>query len=205
MLIAPIIKKAAVLLTKLFILYLALIVLVIDFVLFKAAWQRFIFEQQPFIQSTVLSLVISATISMAIRSKNPIIFTALCLACSALFFVSYHQATSFIALFCALAAVNFLCKNKITEPFLVMLPIIAGAWIFITTVYPSYLLAWANYITGRKDFFDSIFEGLAAVKDQLVLTIIIIPVVFMYFLGKHSYVKLYSILKSLYSERVGKA
>ena len=198
MLFAPMLKKTAIFLAKACVIYLALIVLWIDFVLFETALPRHFFEQRPFIYSAALTLAISAAISFAIRSKTPIIFTALCLAYSTLFFVHLHYATLFIALFCVLAAVNFLYRNKITEPLLVMLLVIAGAWVFISFIYPSCLVVWANYVTGRKDFAGAIVQGFGVAKDQLVSTLIIIPVVVMYFLGKHGYIKLYSVLKSLH-------
>ena len=197
MLIAPALKKAAVFLVKAFVIYLALIVLWIDMVLFEAAIPGYIFKQQPYIQSAALALTISAAISVAIRSKTPIIFTAICLAYSAFYFVFPHQVTSFIAFFCVVAAISFIYSNKITEPLLAVLLVIAGAWVFICFVYPPYLVAWANYITGRKDLGSSIFECVGTVKDQFIPTLTMLPVVVMYFLGKRSYVKLYTILKSL--------
>lgn len=197
MLIAPMLKKIAVFLAKALVIYLALIVLWIDLVLFEAAIPGYFFEQQPYIQSAALALTISAAISIAIRSKTPIIFTAVCLAYSAFFFMFLHQVTSFIALFCVVAAISFFYKNKITEPLLVVLLVIAGAWVFICFVYPPYLVGWANYVTGRKELGSSIFEGLSTAKDQIIPTLAMFPVVLMYFLGKHSYVKPYSILKSL--------
>jgi len=198
MLITQIVKKTTVFLAKVLVLYLALIVLLIDRVLFETALPRFIFEQQPFVQSAVFTLAISAAISIAIRSKTPIIFTAFCLAYSTFFCVFPYQSTPFIALFCVVAAVNFLYKNKITDPLLVILLVIAGVWVFISFIYPSYLTGWVNYVAGRKDFSNSIFEGFGAAKDLIFSTLIIIPVVGMYFLGKHSYVRFYSVLKSLH-------
>lgn len=196
MLITPIIKKTTVFLIKILILYLALIVLLIDRILFETALPRFIFVQQPFLQSAIFTLVISAATSIATRSKTPIIFTAFCLAYSTIFSVFPYQSTTFIALFCLVAAVNFLYRNKITDPLLAILLIIAGVWVFTYFIYPSYLTAWVNYVTGRKDFAHSILEGFDASKDLIFSTLFIIPVVGMYFLGKHSYVRLYSILKS---------
>jgi hypothetical protein len=197
MLITPIAKKTAIFLAKILVLYLALIVLLIDRVLFATALPRFTFEQQPFFQSVVFTLAISAAISMVIRSKTPIIFTAFCLAYSTVFFVFPYQATFFIALFCVVAAVNFLYKNKVTEPLLVMLLIIAGVWVFISIIYPSYLIGWLNYVAMHKDLVSAILEGISAVKDLIFSSLIIIPVIGMYVLGKHSYANIYASLKSL--------
>lgn len=199
MLLMPMLKKLVAFLAKGLLLYLALIFLWIDLVLFETASPRF--EQAPFVQPAALILAISAVISLGVRSKTPLIFTVFCVAYSAFYFVFPHQATSFIALFCVLAGVNFLYRNKVTEPLLVMLPVIAGAWVLIGFVYPSYLVGWANYVSGQKDFAGSILEGLSAAKEQLVSTLMLIPVGVMYFLGKHAYVKLYSVLKSLHKRK----
>lgn len=198
MLITPIAKKAAIFLAKILVLYLALIVILIDRALFETALPKFIFEQQPFVQSVVFSLAISAAISIVIRSKTPIIFTAFCLAYSIFFCIFPYQTTSFIALFCVVAAVNFLYKNRVTEPLLVMLLIIAGVWVFISLIYPSYLIGWLNYVARHNDLVSSIFEGISAVKYLTFSSLIIIPVIGMYALGKHSYVNIYSALKSLH-------
>lgn len=196
--ITPIIKKTTLFLAKLLVLYLMLIALFIDRVLFATALPRLIFEQQPFVQSAVFTLATSGVISIVTRSKTPVIFTSLCLAYSSLFYIFTFQSAPFIALFCIAATVNFLYRNKITESLLVMLLIISGVWIFISFIYPSYLTGWANYVLGHKDFFSSILEGISATKHLIFSTFIVIPVVGMYFLGKHSYVKLYSTLKSLH-------
>lgn len=203
MLFAPILKKTAVFLAKAFVIDLALIVLWIDLVLFETASAMHFFEQQPFVQSAAFTLAVSAAISFAIRSKTPTIFTALCLAYSAFFFVFRHQAALFMAIFCLFAAVNFLYRNKVTEPLLVMLLIITGAWAFIFFIYPSYLVGWANYVAGRKDLGDSTLEGFSAAKHQIAATLAMVPVIVMYLLGKHSYVKLYSVLKSLRKPKTG--
>jgi len=197
MLIAPALTKTAVFLAKALVIYLALIVLWIDWVLFETARPRYFFDFRPFVQSIALTLAVSAAIALAIRSKEPIVFTALCLAYAAFFFVFQRQAAAFIALFCALAAVNFLYRNKVTEPLLAMLLVITGAWVFISFVYPTYVVAWANYFTGRKDLAHSLIEAFSIAKGQLVSTLIILPVISVYFLGKHGYVRLYFALKSL--------
>lgn len=190
-------KKIAVFSAKAFVLYLALIVLWIDRVLFETAIPRHFFDQRPFIQSVMLVLAISAAISVAIRSKTPFIFAALCLAYSAFLFVFQRQASLFIALFCVLAAISFLWRNRFTEPLLVMLPVIAGAWVFLCLAYLPYLVGWANYVTGRNDLAGSILEGFRSAKDQIIPALIMLPVTVMHLLGKHRYVELYSILKSL--------
>lgn len=202
--IAPVLKKTAIFIAKAYLVYLALIVLWIDWVLFETARPKYFFDARPFIQSAALTVTISAAISIANRSKEAIVFTIFCVAYSAFFFVFQRQAASFIALFCALAAVNFLYRNKVTEPLLAMLLVITGAWVFISLVYPTYLVVWANYVTGRKDLVHSIIEAFSVAKGQLVSTLIILPVIAAYLLGKHSYVKLYVALKSLRTLRTYK-
>lgn len=199
--IPPMLKKTMVLLAKAFVIYLAVIVFWIDLVLLEVALPKYIFEQKPFVQAAILVLAVSTVMSIGIKSKAPVIFTAVCVAYSAFFYAYLHQATLFIALFCSIAAINFFYRNKVTEPLLAMLLVIAGVWVFTSFIYPSYLVGWTNYITGQKDLGSSVLEGLLSAKDQAFSLFIIAPVVAMYFLGKHSYVKLYEVLARFFPRK----
>lgn len=194
---ATTLKKIIAFLAKAFVIYLMLIALWIALFLFGTAIPRYgTFEHQPFVQSAILALAISALISHAGRSKTPAIFTAVCLGYSGLFFVFPHQAALFIAFFCLVAAISFFYRNKITEPLLAMLPVIAGTWVFLCFVYPSYLVAWVSYISNQKDFGGSAIAGFEVARSQIAPSLaLLLPVLAMYFLGKQSYAKLYAVLK----------
>ena len=40
---------------------------------------------------------------------------------------------------------NFLYRNRFTEPMLVILLVITGAWLFIRLVYHPYMAGWVIY------------------------------------------------------------
>lgn len=85
------------------------------------------------------------------------------------------------------AAIHFLHRSRFTEPLLVLLPIVAGAWVFLSIVYQPFFVGWANYISGRQNYAGSIIEGLVSLKDQSIQALIVLPPMAMYFLAKRSY------------------
>ena len=198
--VPPLAKKIGIVFAKLVVLYLALVVLWVDFVLVATTLPRFLTLWQPFIQSAVAVLFIAALVSIVKRSKTPVLFVAFCLAYSAFAIrANVYYLMSFVAFFCAVAAINFLYRNKLTEPLLVMLLVISGAWVFISLLYFPYLGAWVLY-AWKKDFSVAFVEGLHAIPDQLVVTSFMAPALAMYFLGKHSYVPAYAYLALMYRQ-----
>lgn len=195
-------KKIIGFLAKAFITYVALVILLMDLTLFEAAIPRYIFEKQPFIHSAALAIAVAAIASMLLRSRTPVIFVAMCIGYSAFVFVYIQYAAWFIAICGLVAAISFLFRNKITEPFLVLLLVIAGAWAFISSVYIPYFVGWANYVTGHNDFFGSVIEAIRAAFDQIIPTLALMPVLVMYFLGKQSYLKLLPVLLRIFSKKI---
>lgn len=193
------IKKAIVFLAKAFICYVALIVLFVDLILLEAAIPGYVFERQPFIQSAALAMALAATVSIALRSRSPIILAAVCIGYSGFVFVHTQYVVWFVAVCGLLAAINFLFRNKITEPLPNLLLVIAGAWVFLSLVYTPYLVGWAYYVTGDKALVASVAEALRAVRDQVVPALALFPVLIMYFLGKQLHVKLLPILLRMFS------
>lgn len=192
-----VIQQAAIFVMKAVLLYLMLPLLWMDITLFGAAIPKYFFEKQPFFMAAILVAVIAATISIIRKSTTPILWAVFVIAYSAVFFVSLFPSLALIAICLAIGAVSFLYRSRFTEPFLVLLPIIAGAWLFLQFVYGFSLVAWANYITGQRSLVDSLFQGVLVLNDQAMQIAIIVPLITMYLLGKHSYVKLYPIFKSL--------
>lgn len=177
-----------VVLAKAVVLYLALTILMVDLVLLEAAIPRYsTFEQPPFFQSAGLVMVIATGLSIVFRSRTPAVFAAVCLAYSALFFIFGQQVTWFIALVSAVAAISFFYRNKITEPVLALLPVIVGAWVFISFIYLPYFVWWIYYVVGQKGFLGAASEGLRTMQEQIIPTLMIFPVAVMYFLGKQHY------------------
>lgn len=169
----------------------------IDITLFGGAIPKYFFEKQPFFIAATFVAVIAATTSIIRKSKTPILWAVFVIAYSGVFFVSLLPSLTLITICLAIGAVSFLYRSRFTEPFLVLLPIIAGAWLFLQFVYGFSLVAWANYITGQRSLVDSLFQGVLILNDQAMQIAIIVPLITMYLLGKHSYVKLYPIFKSL--------
>ncbi|RLM48460.1 hypothetical protein DVK06_18075, partial [Halorubrum sp. Atlit-28R] len=92
-----------------------------------------------------------------------------------------------MAFFLVIGAISFVYRNKVTEPFLVLLPIIAAGRLFLEYVYSVNFVSWAYYITGQKTLGDAIFEGLMLANDQGIQIALAAPIFLMYFLGKQSY------------------
>lgn len=184
-------KQILIFLAKAFILYLVFLVLWIDLILIETAIPRLVFERQPFVQSSALVVIFGAAISVLSRSKTPILWAVFWPAFSAGFIAFPNHATPFIAFFLLVAAISFLYRNKVTEPLLVMLPILAGAWLFLSAVYSPYLVAWAYYITGKKALIEAVLAGCSILSDQVYQTALIAPILAMYFLGKQAYAKRY--------------
>ena len=199
--VPPLAKKIGIVLAKLVVLYLALVVLLVDFVLLMIAFPRILSEQQPFIQSAAITLLISAVVSVIRRSRTPVLFVVFCIAYSALAIrANVYHLIALLAFFCAVAAANFLYRNKVTEPLLVMLLVITGAWVFTHFVHLPYAVGWVYFVAGKRDFLGALGEGLAAVPDQMLVISLMAPALAMYFLGKHSYVPAYAYLASVYRQ-----
>ena len=182
------IKKVAVAVIKLLILYVALYVVLIDLILLESALPGYsTFERSPFIQAALLTLAIATIISVVRASKTPAIFSIVCIGYSGFVFIYPRLVSWFVALFVVVAAISFLFRNRVTEPLLVMLPVVAGAWVFLSWIYTPYLLGWALYTTGNKDLVGSIATGVSTVGTQAVPALSLLPLLLMYFHGKQSY------------------
>ena len=187
---AAMIKKIIFFLAKVLVCYVALIVLLLDLMLLETAVPRYMFERQPFIQSAALAMAVAAALSIVLRSWRSIVFAAVCVGYSGFVFVYTEYVALFIAVCGLLAAISFLFRNKITEPLLILLPVIAGAWTFLSLVYTPYFVGWAYYASGNKEFVASVVEVLRTARDQVIPTLVLFPVLIMYFLGKQIHVKL---------------
>lgn len=73
---------------------------------------------------------------------------------------------------------------------------------FLSSVYSPYFVGWANYVTGNKDLFAAGVEALRAARDQIMPTLVMFPVLVMYFLGKQSYLKFQPALLRMFSKNV---
>lgn len=195
-------KQIIVSLIKIALLYLALPLLLVDLILIQTAVPRLIFNLQPFLYSSLFVLVIAVVISYVSKSKLPIILAVACLLYSIAFFASlsysvilkvpFSAITLLIALTFLVGAINFLYRNKITEPLLALLPVCAGAWLFVSYIYYPSLVAWATYSAGRKNVASVLLGMFGDLSTNLLMmAIVVVPTMIMYFLGKHGYAKVY--------------
>jgi hypothetical protein len=158
------------------------------------------FVREPFIHVSAFVIVLGAAISFKLNSKTPILWSVFWVAFSGVIFIHNKYIGTLIVFFLITGAINFIYRNKFTEPLLVFLPIIAGSLLLVTPVYYNYLGVWGSFATGINAFESTtIYDLVARANFQ---TAIVIPIMAMYFLGNHSYVRLYSIVQCL---RPGKA
>jgi hypothetical protein len=194
---AIMVKQVAIFILKAVLLYVMFPLVWVDLTLFGVSIPRYTFGIQPFFMAVAFVVAVAAAISFTIKSKTPILWTLFCVAYSAIFIVFALDSLALIALCLVVGAISFLYRSKITEPFLVLLPIIAGAWLFLQFVYVFFFVTWANFMAMQKGVGDSLFRGALSLEYQAMQFALVIPLLAMYFLGKHSYVKLYPFFKSL--------
>ncbi|MES2408508.1 MAG: hypothetical protein V4528_14435 [Pseudomonadota bacterium] len=188
----PWIKLASIFIMKAALIYLLLPLLWVDITLFGIGIPRYIFEKDPFLMAVVFVAAIGTTISVVLKSKVPVMWAIFITAYSVIFFISIFTSLAFIAICMGIGAVSFLYRSRFTEPFLVLLPIVVGSWLFLQFVYGFSLVAWVNYSVGHGNLSESLLQGALALKGQAIQIVVITPLLMMYFLGKHGYVRLYS-------------
>ena len=191
------VKQVAIFSLKVALLYVMFPFVWISMILFATALPKSIFEIQPFFMAVAFVVTVAAAISFTVKSKTPILWALFCVAYSVVFIVFALDSLALIALCLVIGAISFLYRSKITEPFLVLLPIIAGAWLFLQFVYGLFLVTWANYLAMQKGLGDSLFRGALSLEYQAMQFSLVVPLLAMYFLGKHSYVKLQLFFQSL--------
>lgn len=191
------VKQAAIAVGKLIVMYLAIPFLWVDLVLMYTAMPRFLFIERAFVLSILLVVLGAAAISIRLRSKLPMLFAVLCLSYSSVFLVVPTYSVALVGLLMLVAAIHFVHANRFTEPLLAALPIVAGAWIFLTLVYLPFSLGWANYATDRMGYFASAIEGIGSLKLQSIQGLIVVPLLAMYFLAKRGHICLFEWARSL--------
>lgn len=192
-----VVRQAAIVAGKLLALYLAIPFLWVDLVLMYTAIPRFLFLERALVLSVLLVVLGAAAISIRSGSKLPMLFAVLCLAYSSAFLVVPLYSVVLVGLLMLAAAIHFVHANRVTEPLLAPLPIVAGAWIFLTLIYLPLSLGWANYATDRMGYFASAIEGIGSLKVQSIQALIVVPLLIMYFLAKKGHICLLVWARSL--------
>ncbi len=190
-------KQAAIVVGKLLALYLAIPLLSVDLILMYTTLPRFLFLERAFVLSVLPVVLGAAVISMRLRSKLPMLFTVLCLSYSSVFLVVPQHSVVLVGLLMLVAAIHFVHANRVTEPLLAALPIVVGAWVFLTLIYSPFLLGWANFTTGRMGYFASAIEGIGLFQVNFIQALIVAPLLVMYVLAKKGYILLFQWVRSL--------
>lgn len=196
---------------KLCVLYLAQIALTITVVLMQTALPRAFFQTTPFVAASCGVIACGLIISRLKKSKTPLLATVFSVALATFAFThtgsSYvplmpfklSHAALFVLFFSAVAAINYLYRNRFTEPLLVILPIYAGAWLFLLAIYEFAFIVWARAAVGQLDAATLGNEALASLKLLPAKVAIMLPVLLFYALGKHAHRPLFNHLQRLWS------
>lgn len=194
-----VVRQAAIFLGKALVLYLSAPILLVDLILMQAALPHFLFIERAFVLSALLVVLSAAAFSIWNRSKLPMLFAVLCLSYSFVFLTDTY-AIIFVGMLMLVAAFHFVFPNRFTEPLLVILPIAAGAWVFLSVVYLPFSVAWANFVTARMGYLESAFEGIGQLGVQSIQALIVLPLLVMYFLAANGHIRLLAWIRSLRSD-----
>ena len=183
----PRLKRALIVLGKLALLYLMTVIISITVILLQVALPRIVFETEPLLHSAALALLIAAGIALKTKSRTPLLWAVFCLGYSSLYIDFYGYLEVFIIVLSIAAGINYIFRNRITEPLLVLLPILTGGWLFLQLIYMPYTLVWITMKTGYDISF-----GI----EQVWISLLISPLMLMYLLGKRYYNDLYCLLRN---------
>lgn len=187
----PAIKQAAFFLGKVLAICLVAPLLWVDLILMQTALPRILFVERAFVLSVLLVVLGAAAISLHYRSKLPMLFAVLSLMYSLVFLSVVPYAVAFVGLLMLVAAIHFIHNNRFTEPLLVLLPITAGAWVFLSMVYLPFLNGWVYYATNRMSYLGSGIEAIGSLNVQSLQALIAVPLLFMFFIAKKGYIKIF--------------
>jgi hypothetical protein len=174
---------------KLLFLYLSFGLYTAVLILIDVGMPLVLFVAEPFIHVSSAVIILGAIVSLKIRSMAPLLWTVFwALFAVALLHIPLRYVGIFISIFLFAGAINYLYRNKFTEPLLVFLPIIAGALFLIQPVYNHYLGVWAYFETGVTTFAG--YSAKEIVVKMVFQSLLVVPIFVLYFLGKRSYLKL---------------
>ncbi len=191
-------------LLRLTILSLLLPLLLIDLILIQTELPLKFIDWRPFAIAATIWAAFFSLIAYRYQSRKPLIWGGISLVFAAIFICgSRHFAVTvavviltdiplLIAFACLAGALNFLYRNRYSEPLLILLPTCAIAWSFIVLLYQPCLVAWATWVTGKQDVLEVLLSVFGNVSTNAVmLAVVVLPTMVMYMLGKHVYVDAY--------------
>jgi hypothetical protein len=181
---------------KLLFLYLSFGIYTAVLILIDVGMPLVQFIAEPFIHVCSAVIVLGAIVSLKSRSMDPLLWTVFgALFAVGLLHIPLRYVGIIISIFLCAGAINYLYRNKFTEPLLVFLPIIAGALFLIQPVYNHYLGVWAYFETGVTTFTGYSAREIAV--KMIFQSLLVVPIFVMYFLGKQSYLRLSPLIRRL--------
>jgi hypothetical protein len=195
----PKLKLALVVLGKLAVLYFMAHMVVISSVLLTTALPRILFDTEAFLHAAAILLAVAIIIGLKTKSRVPLLWAIFSLGFSSLYILDagFHGYLDyFVAGLLLAAGINYLYRNRITEPLLILLPLLSSSWLFLQLIYCPYVPIWIARKTGVMSLSEGFSLGFGT--HALWISLLIAPLLVLYMLGKHYYIDIYSFLRNRY-------
>lgn len=187
-------KQVAIFICQIFALYVLLRVSQIGFVLMQIAWPRYLFEGYALPFSVLLVLALSIAASMRYKTNLPVLYAIACLMYAGGFLFSGIYPFAIAGIVMVIASFHSVFPSRFTKPALVLLPVIAGAWIFLTLIATPITYAWLIHLVKKSGGTSSFCDLLIATLSGAVL---VTPLVLIYLIANRRYVTVFHWLRGL--------
>ena len=182
------VRIALILLFKLLLLALIAPFILLSSIMFVSPFLKLGFNWPPFLMASTTWLACSALITYRQRDWGPV---ALGLATIATAGVVYLHSPSIpgngaqwvLGAFAVPTAINFVYRNRFTEPMLVFPALIVLSAILTDILCPVALLLWAHFAAG----YPLGLKDVVTTIESLGSLLIVAPTALLYWLGKHGY------------------
>lgn len=189
------IKATLALLLKLALLWLVLPLTMIDLIFL---WFRMPnlagFDWPPFLGAAAFALILSALVAWRYAARELLEVSALAILAAGVAFLhgSALYGPGFAVLLGATllpAALNFLYRNRITEPMLALLPVVVLAYLFVNVLYGGAFILWVWAVTDWP-LWDEPWRFVEMLLESSLAFALMLPFSLMYLLGKHCHAPL---------------
>lgn len=192
-------KASLVLLFKLFLLSLVAPFLVVSNMMFLSPFLLLAFYWPPFLYASAALITCCSLIAWRTRDWGPLAWSFATIAAAGVFYL--HQpampergAEWVLTALSIPAAINFLYRNRLTEPLVIFSALIVLSFAFTDILCPVALLLWAHFSAGYPLGLKDVWTTLESFGSLLVVA----PAALLYWLGKHSYAPLLARLNALF-------
>lgn len=191
-----------VLLFKLLVLLLIAPFLVLSNILFVSPFLRLAFNWPPFLYASAALMSCCVFITWRRRDWGPVALGFATIATAGVIYLHSpampgRGAEWVLTALSIPAAVNFLYRNRITEPMLIFPALIVLSFAFTDILYPVALLLWAHVAAGYPLGLKDVWSTLESLGSLLGVA----PTALLYWLGKHGYVPWLNRLLALFKRR----